>query len=85
MMIVRPRILLSAALLLTVAASPVAAQQDQHQHSGQQQEQEQQEAQHGSGAGMMGMHGGAMQSAMERMHESMSGGSRVTRTSTSPR
>jgi uncharacterized protein (DUF305 family) len=70
---IRPRTLVYAGLLLATAAFPAAAQQDQHEHSGQQQEQ-QQEAQHGSGAGMMGMHGAAMQTAMQRMQQSMSGG-----------
>jgi uncharacterized protein (DUF305 family) len=70
---IRHRTLLYAGLLLAAAAFPAAAQQDQHGHAGQQPEQ-QQEAQHGSGAGMMGMHGAAMQTAMQRMQQSMSGG-----------
>jgi uncharacterized protein (DUF305 family) len=58
---IRPRTLLYAGLLLATAAFPAAAQQDQHEHSGR-------------GAGMMGMHGAAMQTAMQRMQQSMSGG-----------
>jgi uncharacterized protein (DUF305 family) len=45
-------------LLGALAASPASAQQTQH-HGG------------GDGGGAMGMHGGAIQSAMERMQQGM--------------
>jgi uncharacterized protein (DUF305 family) len=54
-------------LLVAAAAFPVAAQQAQHEQSG---EHQQGQTQHGGG--MMGMHGPAMQAAMERMQQGMS-------------
>jgi uncharacterized protein (DUF305 family) len=69
---VRRHTLLFASLLLATATLPAVAQQDQHQHSDQP-PQQQQQTQHGGG-GMMGMHGPAMERAMQHMQQGMSGG-----------
>jgi uncharacterized protein (DUF305 family) len=69
---VRRHTLLFASLLLATATLPAVAQQDQHQHSDQP-PQQQQQTQHG-GSGMMGMHGPAMERAMQHMQQGMSGG-----------
>jgi uncharacterized protein (DUF305 family) len=70
---IRRHTLLFASLLLGAAAFPAAAQQDQHQHSDQP-PQQQQQTQHGGSGGMMGMHGPAMERAMQHMQQGMGGG-----------
>ncbi len=64
---IRYRAPLCASLLFVAAAAfPVAAQQTQHEQAG-----EHQQGQTQQGGGMMGMHGPAMQAAMERMQQGM--------------
>ena len=70
---IRRHTLLFASLLLATARLPAVAQQDQHQHSDQP-PQQQQQTQHGGSGGMMGMHGPAMERAMQHMRQGMGGG-----------